>query len=154
MFAAGLGGVRRIHKSLRKDCHRGKKYVVPYGNPISAIQCRQQLWSRACVLSKTGDLFPCVRTMQSLEKEDWSRLNRQFQATIRGRGLRVKLNLANDQLDTQFFYYIYYNLLHVSSNILLIIRRSHCINRLKTKRRPIYLNIQPVPRCKHFSSRL
>jgi hypothetical protein len=28
------------------------------------------------------------------------------------------------------------------------------INLLKTKRRPLYLNTQSVPRCKHFSSRL
>jgi hypothetical protein len=28
------------------------------------------------------------------------------------------------------------------------------INPLKTKRRPLYLNPQSVPRCKHFSSRL
>jgi len=27
-------------------------------------------------------------------------------------------------------------------------------NRLKTKRRPLYLKTQFVPRCKHFSSRL
>ena len=28
------------------------------------------------------------------------------------------------------------------------------INRLKTKRRPLYLKTQSLPRCKHFSSRL
>jgi hypothetical protein len=28
------------------------------------------------------------------------------------------------------------------------------INPLKTKRRPLYLKTQSVPRCKHFSSRL
>jgi len=28
------------------------------------------------------------------------------------------------------------------------------INPLKTKRRPLYLTTQSVPRCKHFSSRL
>jgi len=28
------------------------------------------------------------------------------------------------------------------------------INPLKTKRRPLYLNTQFVPRCKHFLSRL
>jgi len=28
------------------------------------------------------------------------------------------------------------------------------INPLKTNRRPLYLKIQSVPRCKHFSSRL
>ena len=28
------------------------------------------------------------------------------------------------------------------------------INHLKTKRRPLYLKTQSVPRCKHFSSRL
>jgi hypothetical protein len=40
------------------------------------------------------------------------------------------LTLANDQLDAQIFKYIYYNPLHVhvSSNILLILRRSNCIN--------------------------
>jgi hypothetical protein len=27
-----------------------------------------------------------------------------------------------------------------------------CINTLKTKRRPLYLKTQSVPRCKHFSS--
>jgi len=39
--------------------------------------------------------------------------------------------------------------------------KSHCedhgeqmINLLKTKRRPLYLKTQSVPRCKHFSSRL
>jgi hypothetical protein len=29
-----------------------------------------------------------------------------------------------------------------------------CINSLQTKRRPLYLKTQSVPRCKHFSSRL
>jgi hypothetical protein len=33
-------------------------------------------------------------------------------------------------------------------------RLSHGINPLKTKRRPLYLKTQSVPRCKHFSSRL
>jgi hypothetical protein len=28
------------------------------------------------------------------------------------------------------------------------------INLLKTERRPLYLKVQSVPRCKHFSSRL
>jgi hypothetical protein len=28
------------------------------------------------------------------------------------------------------------------------------VNPLKTKRRPLYLKTQSVPRCKHFSSRL
>jgi hypothetical protein len=28
------------------------------------------------------------------------------------------------------------------------------VNLLKTKRRPLYLKTQSVPRCKHFSSRL
>jgi len=28
------------------------------------------------------------------------------------------------------------------------------INLLKTKRRPLYLKTQSIPRCKHFSSRL
>ena len=33
--------------------------------------------------------------------------------------------------------------------------RNHCsVNPLKTKRRPLYLKTQSVPRCKHFSSRL
>jgi len=30
----------------------------------------------------------------------------------------------------------------------------YIINHLKTKRRPLYLKTQFVPRCKHFSSRL
>jgi len=38
------------------------------------------------------------------------------------------ITLANDQLDAQIFKYIYYNPVHVSSNILLILRRSSCIN--------------------------
>jgi len=40
------------------------------------------------------------------------------------------ITLANDQLDAQIFKYIYYKPLHVnvSSNILLILRRSNCIN--------------------------
>jgi len=29
----------------------------------------------------------------------------------------------------------------------------HKINPLHTRRRPLYLKIQSVPRCKHFSSR-
>ena len=39
-------------------------------------------------------------------------------------------NLANYQLDAQFLYfiYVYYSPLHVSSNVVLIIRRSNCIN--------------------------
>jgi len=42
--------------------------------------------------------------------------------------LHLSITLANDQLDAQFFKYIYYNPLHVSSNILLIFRGSNCIN--------------------------
>jgi len=30
----------------------------------------------------------------------------------------------------------------------------HYINPLQTKRRPLYLKTQSLPRCKHFSSRL
>jgi hypothetical protein len=32
--------------------------------------------------------------------------------------------------------------------------RIQLFNALKTKRRPLYLKTQSVPRCKHFSSRL
>jgi hypothetical protein len=47
--------------------------------------------------------------------------NRTFRVTY--------LILANDQLDAQFFFlYVYYNSLHVSSNLVLIIRRINCIN--------------------------
>jgi hypothetical protein len=42
----------------------------------------------------------------------------------------VSLNLANDQPDAQFFilFYVYYSPLHVSSNVVLIIRRLNCTN--------------------------
>jgi hypothetical protein len=40
----------------------------------------------------------------------------------------LSITLANYQLDAQFIYYIYHNLLYVSSNVLLIRRRSNCIN--------------------------
>ena len=42
----------------------------------------------------------------------------------------LKITLVNDQLDLQFFYFIiiFYSPLHVSSNVVLIIRRSNCIN--------------------------
>jgi len=40
----------------------------------------------------------------------------------------LSITFDNDQLDAQFFKYIYYNPLHVSSNILLILRKSNCIN--------------------------
>jgi len=36
--------------------------------------------------------------------------------------------MVNDQLDSQFFLRIYFNSLHVSSNIVFIIRRINCIN--------------------------
>jgi hypothetical protein len=44
--------------------------------------------------------------------------------------VHLSITLGNDQFDTQIFQYIYYNPLHVhvSSNILLILRRSNCIN--------------------------
>ena len=35
-----------------------------------------------------------------------------------------------------------------------IIVYKELMNPLKTKRRPLYLKTQPVPRCEHFSSRL
>jgi hypothetical protein len=39
------------------------------------------------------------------------------------------LILVNDQIDAQFFLlYVYFNSLHVSSNLMLIIRRINCIN--------------------------
>jgi hypothetical protein len=45
-------------------------------------------------------------------------------------GTMTQKTLDNDQLDAQIFKYIYYNPIHVhvSSNILLILRRSNCIN--------------------------
>ena len=36
--------------------------------------------------------------------------------------------MVYDQLDAQFFLCIYFNSLHVSSNLVLIIRRINCIN--------------------------
>jgi hypothetical protein len=37
--------------------------------------------------------------------------------------------VVNDQLDAQFFFlYVYFNPLHVSSNLVLTIRRINCIN--------------------------
>jgi hypothetical protein len=36
---------------------------------------------------------------------------------------------VNDQLDAQFFFiYVYFNSLHVSSNLVLIVWRINCIN--------------------------
>jgi hypothetical protein len=42
----------------------------------------------------------------------------------------IFLTLDNDQLNAQIFFFIYYDPLHVhvSSNILLILRGSNCIN--------------------------
>ena len=56
-------------------------------------------------------------------------------------------------------------LLHMDNNIHLCSDMEHTmsfinafplsyINPLNTKRRPLYLKAQSVPRCKHFSSRL
>jgi hypothetical protein len=43
-------------------------------------------------------------------------------------GLTLRI-LVNDQLDAQFFFLIFYfNPLHVSSNLVLIIRKINCIN--------------------------
>jgi hypothetical protein len=44
--------------------------------------------------------------------------------------VHLSTTLANDQPDAEFFLYFYYNRLHVhvSSNILLILKRSNCIN--------------------------
>jgi hypothetical protein len=36
--------------------------------------------------------------------------------------------LVNDQIDAKFFFYVYFNSLHVSSNLVLIIRRISCMN--------------------------
>jgi hypothetical protein len=47
------------------------------------------------------------------------------------RSMCLCLILVNDQLDAQFFLlYVYFNSLHVSSNLVLIIRRINCINRI------------------------
>ena len=42
----------------------------------------------------------------------------------------IIITLLNDQLDAQFLFlqYVSFNRLHVSSNIVLIIRRSNCIH--------------------------
>jgi len=40
----------------------------------------------------------------------------------------LSITLVNDQIYAQIFCYSYYDPLHVSSNILLILRRSNCIN--------------------------
>ena len=40
----------------------------------------------------------------------------------------LKQFFANDQLDALFYIFIYYTSLHISSIIVLIIRRSNCIN--------------------------
>jgi len=37
---------------------------------------------------------------------------------------------------------------------LHLITEHDAVNHLKTKRRPLYLKTQSVPRCKHFSFRL
>jgi len=44
--------------------------------------------------------------------------------------VHLSITLDNDQLNAHFFKYIYYHPLnvHVSSNILLILRTSNCIN--------------------------
>jgi len=44
--------------------------------------------------------------------------------------VHLSITLANDHLDAQLFYlqYVYYSPPHVSSNVVLIIRRSNCIN--------------------------
>jgi hypothetical protein len=41
--------------------------------------------------------------------------------------VHLSMTLANDQLDAHFFYYNPLHV-HVLSNILLILRRSNCIN--------------------------
>ena len=52
------------------------------------------------------------------------------------------------------------NFFYLSSKILqsvrihLAVMLTDTINHLKTKRRPLYLKTQSVPRCKHFLSRL
>jgi hypothetical protein len=46
-----------------------------------------------------------------------------------GLSVRLGIILVNDQHDVQFlFLYVYSNPLHVSSNLMLIIRRINCIN--------------------------
>jgi hypothetical protein len=43
--------------------------------------------------------------------------------------VHLSIILVNDQLDAQFFFlYVYFNSLHVSSNLVRIIRRINCIN--------------------------
>jgi hypothetical protein len=73
----------------------------------------------------TGNYCSCVQTLRN--------------QTVTSGGIHLRLadillqtlfgiTLANDQLDAQVFKYIYYNFLHVSRNILFILRRSKCIN--------------------------
>jgi len=48
-------------------------------------------------------------------------------------------------------------LVEISSNLPVCYQTRRLVynfNPLKTKHRPLYLKIQSVPRCKHFSSRL
>jgi len=46
--------------------------------------------------------------------------------------------------------FVYYTMMHRNMNI----KYNGGFNLLKTKRRPLYLKTQSVPRSKHFSSRL
>jgi len=55
----------------------------------------------------------------------WKCTNSNFDVSLT---VHLSKTIVNKQLDEHFFKYIYYKPLHVSSNILLIFRRSNCIN--------------------------
>jgi hypothetical protein len=66
-----------------------------------------------------------------------------------------------DDTEAKFSDRFAYNILCLCQNLNLerfyaynILLNYLCINPLQTKRRPLYLKTQSVPRCKHFPTRL
>jgi hypothetical protein len=53
-----------------------------------------------------------------------------------------------------FYLFIPSSFTSVLVSVIWLLEECRCVNPLQTKRRPLYLKTQSVPRCKHFSSGL
>jgi hypothetical protein len=64
--------------------------------------------------------------------------------------VHLSIILVNDQLDAQFFFLcVYFNSLHVSSNLVLIIRRINCINTITGMCHSVYVTVHYARRDLH-----
>ena len=120
-------------------------WICVYSVFVSVLLCGHRSYER---------LIPHSRKPTKLLKTRFTKPEkRRFWATF----VLVRQNFLGYKVMPLFLYYAFKNLAmrKVYRTSLWCIKTIRVLfNPLKTKRRPLYLKTQSVPRCKHFSSRL